>query len=459
MLKESLISEFQKIVGKENVLTSPEALKAYSYDGTTSWIKEPDVVIFPKSTSEVSQIMKLANAEKIPVTPRGGGTNVSGGSVPWHGGIVLAMTKFNQIVKIDKENLTATVEPGVVLQDLTLRLMKDGLFFPPDPQSFLGATMGGIISENAGGPACVKYGVTKQYILGIEVVLPTGEVVHLGGRTLKNVVGYDLLHIFISAEGTLGVITQAELKLNPIPPAKKTLCVVYDDVAIAGESVYHVLENGVIPDKIELIDNWVINRIEEMMPIGLPKDADACLLFEVDGIPEAVEKEAEKIAEITKKFGAKEVRVAKDADDANKYWMARRAGFAAVFGKAKTVFAEDVTVPRGNIPKLINRCKELAKKYNLEIVVLGHAGDGNLHPAILTDISNKDHYDRAVKAMDEIIEGAVEFGGVLSGEHGVGLEKQKFMKKVTEPAVINMMKNIKAIIDPNNIMNPGKIWE
>ncbi|HOC45840.1 MAG TPA: FAD-binding oxidoreductase, partial [Syntrophorhabdaceae bacterium] len=224
MLKESVISELQKIVGKDNVLTAPEALKAYSYDGTTSWIHEPDVVVFPTTTDEVSRIMKLANAEKIPVTPRGGGTNVSGGSVPWHGGIVMVMTKFNKIVKVDKENLTATVEPGVVLQDLTLRLAKEGLFFPPDPQSFLGATMGGIISENAGGPAGVKYGVTKQYVLGVEVVLPNGEVIHLGGRTLKNVVGYDLLHIFISAEGTLGVITKAELKLNPLPQARKTLC-------------------------------------------------------------------------------------------------------------------------------------------------------------------------------------------------------------------------------------------
>jgi len=460
MLKESLISEFQKIVGKDNVLTSPEALKAYSYDGTTSWIHEPDVVVFPTSTDEVSRIMKLANAEKIPVTPRGGGTNVSGGSVPWHGGIVMAMTKFNQILKVDKENLTATVEPGVVLQDLTLRLAKEGLFFPPDPQSFLGATMGGIISENAGGPAGVKYGVTKQYILGVEVVLPSGEVIHLGGRTLKNVVGYDLLHIFISSEGTLGVITKAELKLNPLPQARKTLCVVYDDVSVAGEAVFRVLENGVIPCKIEMVDNWVINRIEEMMPIGLPKDADACLFFEVDGIPEVVEKEAQKIAEITKQYGAKEARIAPNMDEANKYWLARRAGFAAVFGKAKQVFAEDVTVPRGNIPKFVKKIRELAKKYDVEIVVLGHAGDGNLHPAVLTDPANKEHYERALKAVDEIIESAaVEFGGVLSGEHGIGLEKQKFMRKVTEPAVINMMKGIKALIDPNNIMNPGKIWE
>jgi glycolate oxidase len=459
MIKESLIGEFEKIVGKENVLTSKEALKAYSYDGTSSWVHEPDLVVFPTNSKQISEILKIANAEKIPVTPRGGGTNVSGGSVPIQGGIVLCTTRMNQILKIDKENLTATVEPGVVLQDLTMRLAKEGLFFPPDPQSFLGATMGGIIAENAGGPACVKYGVTKQYILGLEVVLPTGEIVNLGGRTLKNVVGYDLIHIFISSEGTLGVITKAELKLNPLPPATKTIMAVYGDAAEAGESVFRVLENGVIPAKIEFMDNWIINRVEEMMPMGLPTDADAILLFQSDGIPEAVEKETEKIVEVAKKFGAKDVRVAKDADEALKYWTARKAGFAATFGKTKTVFSEDVTVPRGNMPALIRKCKELMKKYNVEIVTVGHAGDGNLHPSVLTDINNKDHYDRAVKAMDEIINTAVELGGVLSGEHGIGLEKQKFFNKVTDPVVIKMMKDIKALFDPNNIMNPGKIWD
>ncbi|MCX5812785.1 MAG: FAD-binding protein [Proteobacteria bacterium] len=459
MLKESLVSEFQKIVGKENVLTTPEALKAYSYDGTTSWIHEPDCVVFPKTTQEISEIMKIANAEKIPVTPRGGGTNVSGGSVPWLGGVVLCTTKMNTILKIDKENLTATVEPGVVLQDLTLKLAKEGLFFPPDPQSFLGATLGGIIAENAGGPACVKYGVTKQYILGLEVVFPDGRIANFGGRTLKNVVGYDLLHIFVSSEGTLGVITKAELKLNPIPPAKKTIMAVYAEIAMAGESVFRVLENGVIPGKIELLDNWVINRIEEMMPMGLPKDADAVLLFECDGIPEAVEKETEKIVEITKKYGATDVRVAKDVDEANKYWMARKAGFAAVFGKAPTVMAEDVTVPRGKIPEFIKRCRDLSKKYDVEMCILGHAGDGNLHPAILSDIKNKDLYERALKAMDGIIEGAVEFGGVLSGEHGIGLEKQKFFRRTMDPVAVDLMMKIKALLDPNNIMNPGKIWD
>lgn len=458
-MKEAVLDKLKKIVGNENVLTTPEVLKAYSYDGTTSWQHEPEVVVFPTTTEQVSDILKLANAEKIPVTPRGGGTNVSGGSVPWLGGIVLVTTKMNQIVKIDKENLSATVEAGVVLQDLTMKLAKDGLFFPPDPQSFLGATMGGIIAENAGGPACVKYGVTKQYILGIEAVLPSGDIINLGGRTLKNVVGYDLLHILISSEGTLGVITKAELKLRPMPPARKTIMAVYADIAVAGENVYRVLENGVIPNKIELLDNWVINRIEEMMPMGLPKDADAVLLFECDGILETVDKEVEKIAEIAKKYGATDVRIAKDQAEADKYWMARKAGFAAVFGKAPTVLSEDVTVPRGNIPALIKKVKEIAKKHNVESCCLGHAGDGNLHPSVLTDKKNEELYSRAIKAIDEIIESAVELGGVLSGEHGIGLEKQKFFNKVTNPAVVDLMKGIKALFDPNNIMNPGKIWD
>lgn len=458
MIKEYVVGELEKIVGKEDALRSREALKAYSYDGTTSWVREPDIVVFPTSAQEVSAILKLANAERVPVTPRGGGTNVSGGSVPIEGGIVLCTTKMNKILKIDKENLTATVEPGVVLMDFNMALAREGLFFPPDPQSFLGATLGGVIAENAGGPACVKYGVTKQYVLGLEVVLPNGTIIQVGGRTLKNVVGYDLTMLFVSSEGTLGVVTKAELKLNPLPPARKTIMAVYGDVTLAGETVFRILENGVIPDKIELLDNWVINRIEEMMPMGLPKDADAVLLFESDGIAEAVEKETEKIVEISKKYGAVDVRVAKDMDEANKYWLARRAGFAAVFGKAPTVFAEDVTVPRGQIPNLIRRCKEIAKKYNLEMVILGHAGDGNLHPAILTDVNNKDHYDRAVKGMDEVIEGALEFGGVLSGEHGIGLEKKAFFQHTQDPNVVEIMKGIKALVDPNNIMNPGKIW-
>jgi glycolate oxidase len=255
------------------------------------------------------------------------------------------------------------------------------------------------------------------------------------------------------------VITKGELKVSPLPPSKQTIMAVYGDIVMAGETVFRVFENGVIPSKIELIDNWVINRIEEMMPLGLPKDAEAVLLFECDGIPEAVEKEKEKILEIAKKYGARETRAPKDMDEAMKYWKARSAGFAAVFGKAPTVFAEDVTVPRGKIPEFIRKVREIAKRYDVEYNVLGHAGDGNLHPSILTDINNKEHYERSVKALEEVIEAAVELGGVLSGEHGIGLEKARFLRRTMDPMVIDIMKKIKAIFDPNNIMNPGKIWE
>jgi len=459
MINESVISELQKIAGGSDVHTSGEILKTYSYDGTSSWVHEPDVVVFPRTAEQISAIMKLANVHKIPVTPRGGGTNVSGGSVPIMGGIVLCTTKMDKILNIDKENFTATAECGVVLMNLNTRLAQEGLFFPPDPQSFLAATIGGIVAENAGGPAGVKYGVTKQYLLGMEVVLPTGEIINLGGRTVKNVVGYDLTMLFTSSEGTLGIITKAELKVNALPPARKTILAIYDDVAVAGENVSLVLKSGVTPAKIELLDNWLIQRIEEASPLGLPRNADAVLIFEVDGMAESVEKEAEKIVEIARQHGATDVRPARDQEEANRYWMARRAGFAMIFGKAPTVLAEDVTVPRGQIPNLIRKCKELAKKYDLEIVVMGHAGDGNLHPSVLTDIKNKEHFERAEKAVDGIIEAALELGGVLSGEHGIGLEKQKFFRRALGPTVTNLMKNIKALIDPNNIMNPGKIWD
>lgn len=459
MINESVLVELQNIAGKEDVLTAREILKTYSYDGTSTWTHEPDVVVFPRTAQQVSAIMKLANAHQIPVTPRGGGTNVSGGSIPIQGGIVLCTTKMDKILNIDKENFTATVESGVVLMNLNTRLAAEGLFFPPDPQSFLAATIGGIVAENAGGPAGVKYGVTKQYLLGLEVVLPTGEIIQLGGRTVKNVVGYDLTMLFCSSEGTLGVITKAEFKVNAMPPARKTILAIYDDVAVAGENVSLVLKSGVTPAKIELLDNWLIHRIEEVSPLGLPKDADAVLIFEVDGMAEAVEKEAEKIAEIAGQNGAREVRPAKDQDEANRYWMARRAGFAMIFGRAPTVLAEDVTVPRGQIPNLIRKCRELSKKYDLEIVVMGHAGDGNLHPCVLTNIKDKEHFSRAEKAVEEIIQSALELGGVLSGEHGIGLEKQRFFRRALGSDVTNLMKNIKALIDPNNIMNPGKIWD
>lgn len=459
MLKPELISKLEKIAGKEAVLTFKEDLLTYSYDGTTTWAHMPDVVVLPKTTQEVSQILRLANENKIPVTPRGAGTNVSGGSIPIKGGIVLCTTRMNKILDINKTNLTATVESGVVLQDFNMALAKERLFFPPDPQSFLGCTMGGVVAENAGGPYCVKYGVTKQYVLGLEVVLANGYIMKLGGVTVKNRTGYELIMLFTGSEGTLGVITQITLRLLPMPPAQKSMLATFDDMAVAGEAVSNILASGVIPAKIEFVDNFVIRRIEEMMPMGLPTEAQVLLLLQADGSPAAVETEAKQILDILNKSGAKLARLAKDEAEAARLWKARSAGFAAVFSAAKTVLAEDVTVPRDKLSGFVHRCQEVSKKYDLFIDLIGHAGDGNLHPAIFTDIKDKEHFAKAQQAMEEIFETALSLGGVLSGEHGIGLEKQRFLKKAMDPLAIDMMKKIKAILDPNNILNPGKIWE
>jgi glycolate oxidase len=418
----------------------------------------PDVVVLPTTAEQVSQILKLANQKRIPVTTRGGGTNVSGGSIPIKGGIVLCTTRINKILDISKANLTATVEAGVVLQDFNMALAKEGLFYPPDPQSFFGCTMGGTVAENAGGPYCVKYGVTKQYLLGLEVVLASGEIVKLGGITVKNRTGYELVMLFTGSEGTLGIITKITFRLLPMPLAARTMVAVFDDVAVAGAAVSAILGSGIVPSKVEFVDNFVIRRFEEMMPMGLPVDAEAMLLLQTDGSPAAVEVESEQILDILKKSGAREARAAKDQNEAAMIWKARSAGFAAVFSAAHTVLAEDVAVPRDKMAEFIKRCGEIGKKYDLFIELIGHAGDGNLHPSVFTDIRDKEHFARAEKALEDIFLAAMELGGVLSGEHGIGLEKQRFLKRAMDPVALDIMKKIKSMLDPNNILNPGKIW-
>lgn len=459
MAYEQFASRLADIVGRANVLTSEEDRKVYSYDGTSTWSHMPDMVVFPTETEHVGAVLKLANENGIPVTPRGGGTNVSGGSVPIRGGIVLAMAKMNKILSIEAANLSARVQAGVVLMDLQTALAQEGLFFPPDPQSFLGATLGGIIAENAGGPVCVKYGVTKQYVMGLKAVLPTGRIVEFGGSTVKNVVGYDLVSLVTGSEGTLAVVTEAVLRLLPLPPAKKTIVALFDDLGKSGTTVGRILDAGTIPAKIELLDNWVVRSINRITGMGLPEDAAAMLMFECDGTEDVVEHDSRKVIEVCEEVGATQVLVAKDPAQAQAYWKARGAGFAAVFGAAPTVLAEDVTVPRTRMAEFIERVTAICKKADLEVTVIGHAGDGNLHPSVMTDAKDPAHFEKAQRAVDEIVEAAVEFGGVLSGEHGIGLEKQKFMRRTEDPIFIDLMRQIKDIFDPNGILNPGKIWE
>ena len=459
MLEARLISKLSEIVGKTAVLTSKEDLNAYSYDASTRWVHIPDLVVLPTTAEQVSQILKLANDNKIPVTPRGAGTNVSGGSVPIKGGIVLCTTRMDKILDINKTNLTATVEPGVVLHDLNIALAKQGLFYPPDPQSFYGCTMGGTIAENASGPCCIKYGVTKQYVIGLEVVLADGRIMKLGGVTVKNRTGYELIMLFTGSEGTLGIITKITLRLLPLPSAQKTMMAVFDDMAVAGQAVSNIMDSGILPAKLEFVDNFVIRRVEETMHMGLPIDAQVLLLLQTDGSPAAVDADAKLILSTLNNSGARLAKLAKDNAEAAMFWKARSAGFAAVFSAAHTVLSEDITVPRDKLAEFIRKLSEISKKSGFFIQLLGHAGDGNLHPAIFTDIRDKEQFDRAQQTNEEIIEAALSMGGVLSGEHGIGLEKQRFLKRAMDPIALNLMRQIKGILDPNHILNPGKIWE
>jgi glycolate oxidase len=454
-----IIKQLEDIVGKDQVLTVKEDLATYAYDGTTTWSHAPEVVLLPTSVDQISAILKLANENRIPVTPRGSGTNISGGSIPVRGGIVLCTTRMNRILDINKANLTAMVEPGVVLQDFNLLLAKENLFYPPDPQSFLTCTIGGTVAENSGGPLCIKYGVTKQYVLGLEVVLPDGYVMKIGGSTVKNRTGYDLVSLFTGSEGTLGIITKITLRLIPKPAAKRTMMAIFDDMTLAGSVVSRILANGIVPAKIEFVDNFVIRRIEEKMHVGLPVDANTMLLIDADGSLAAVESEAAHILDMLKEGGARIARLAKDDDEANMYWKARSAGFAAIYSAARTVIAEDVTVPRDRLTDFIKKLDEISKKSGFAIVLIGHAGDGNIHPSVFTNSREKEDLDRLQDTLTAIFEAALELGGTLSGEHGIGLEKKRLLAKALDPRAIEIMKKFKSVLDPNNIMNPEKIWE
>lgn len=458
-LSKDICGRLRDIVGDKGLLTDPIDLAAYSFDATTNWQGVPEAVALPTTAEQVSAILKLATEQRIPVTPRGAGSNLSGGSVPVAGGIVLCTARMNKILDIDADNFTAAVEAGVVLNDLNRELARLNLFFPPDPQSFLAATIGGCVSENSGGPYAVKYGVFKHYVLGMTAVLPTGAIIKLGGNTVKNVTGYDLPQLLVGSEGTLVVITQVTLRLLPLPPARQTVLAAFNEVVTAGRAVHRVLAGGILPAKIELMDHWVMQRIEELTPLGLPLEATAILLFELDGNRAAVEKETEDVINLCKQEGAVDVRPARDAREAENFWTARRAGFSAIFGRSPTVLAEDITVPRQRIPELIDRVQKIASSHDLTIVIIGHAGDGNLHPSVLTDKNKAEHYARARKAVHDIFAAALEMGGAISGEHGIGLEKKPFLKEAMPPEAISLLRGIKKVFDPAGILNPGKIWE
>lgn len=458
MLAQPVLSQLEQIVGKDNVLTSKMDMVAYSYDATADMPKQtPDVVVFPQNSDMVAAIVRLAREHKVPIYSRGAGTNLSGGAVPLKKGIVLSFQKMNKILNVDPDNLSAVVQPGVVIGALNAAVAPHGLIYPPDPGTVATATMGGSAAENSGGLRGLKYGVTKNYIMGMEVVLANGEKVRFGGKTVKNVTAYDFANLFVGSEGTLGIITEITAKLIPAPKYRRTLVGTFKTLADAGNTVSGIIAAKVIPATMEIMDNMTLRTVENSAKIGLPTDVEAMLLIEVDGMSEdVVMAEAEAVqAAVTKNNGT--LSVAQSDKERDQLWAARRNALPALAQLNNTVILEDATVPRSHITDMLIACQNIGKKYNLTLGTFGHAGDGNLHPTILCDKNNKDEMERMHKAVDEIFAAALSFGGTLSGEHGIGMAKMKYLKDEIGESGVGLMRSLKAALDPDSILNPGKM--
>ena len=458
-LDQSTIEKLRNVVGAENVLTSKEDLIPYAFDGTAAMKEMPGCVVFAVSTDEVSAVLKLANDTGTPVVTRGSGTGLSGGSVPSGDCIVLCTVKMEKILEVDSANLTMTAEPGVTTIQIAEAAEKAGLFYPPDPGSMKISTIGGNVAENSGGLRGLKYGVTRNYVMGMEVVLPDGEVMRLGNKCVKDVAGFSLKDIMIGSEGALGVITKVLLKLIPKPAAKKTMVATFDAMDAAAQTVSDIIAAQIIPCTLEFLDRTTIHCVEDFAKVGLPLDCEALLLMETDGHPAAVTEEAAKMEELAKANGAKEVRVAKDDAEATQLATARRSAFSALARLAPTIILEDATVPRSELAHMIRFVAEVAKKHELKIGTFGHMGDGNLHPTFLTDERNTDEMRRVHEAFTEIFDEAIRLGGTITGEHGIGLAKKEFLPKFAGAAQMRVMSELRKALDPKGILNPGKMFD
>ncbi|CCO24934.1 FAD-binding oxidoreductase [Maridesulfovibrio hydrothermalis] len=454
---EKLIKDFQAIVGAENVMSSESDRHAYSYDSAVLDPAVPAFVVKPVSTEQLGPVTKLCNEHGLPMTVRGAGTNLSGGTIPHPGGVVVLTNGLNKIIEINEEDLYAVVEPGVVTAQFAAQVAQRGLFYPPDPGSQTVSTLGGNVAENAGGLRGLKYGVTKDYVMGMDFYDVNGDLIKSGSRTVKCVTGYNLAGLMVASEGTLGVFSNIILKLVPPPKASKAMMAVFSDVETACETVAAIIANHIVPCTLEFLDNATIRYVEDFTKAGLPTDAGAILLIEVDGHMAEVIEDAEKVVNICKKCGAGEVKMAETAEEREALWTARRNALPALARAKPTTVLEDATVPRSQIPAMMAGLKRIAAKYKLDIGTFGHAGDGNLHPTILCDNRNKEEFHRVEEAVDEIFDVALSLKGTLSGEHGIGMAKSKWMEKETSRATLDYSLKMKKAIDPKGILNPGKI--
>ena len=456
-MKHATIDALKTIFGSERLLTSPEDLLTYAYDGTPLMKQRPGAVALARSADEIAATLRLANEAGFPVVTRGSATGLSGGSIPVEDSLALVVTGMNRILDIDTSNLTARVEPGVITADLHRAAESRGLFYPPDPGSQNICTMGGNVAENSGGLRGLKYGVTRNYIMGLEVVLPTGEVTRFGNACVKDVAGYSLKDLFIGSEGTLGVFTEILVRLIPLPRARRTLLAVYADLGAAAESVSAIIAAGITPCTLEFLDNITIGCVEDYARIGLPTDADAILLVEVDGHEAVVAEEAEAVQRICAEHGAARVEAARDDQHALQLAEARRTAFAALARVKPTTILEDATVPRSRVAEMVRRIQDASRRHNVTIGTFGHAGDGNLHPTCLTDERDAEEIGRVDKAFHEIFHAAIELGGTITGEHGIGIAKKGFLRDQLGDPALEVMRKLRGQLDPNGILNPGKV--
>jgi glycolate oxidase len=446
-------------VGAEQVLTSPEDTIPYGFDGTAALKGPVGVVVHPGSTEEVAAVVKLANEFSHAIVTRGSGTGLSGGSVPSAGCIVLCLTRLDKIISVDPANLTVRAQCGVITAAIDAAANKHGLFYPPDPGSMKISTIGGNVAENSGGLRGLKYGVTRDYVMGLEVVLPDGRIARFGNACVKDVAGYSMKDLFIGSEGTLGIITEVLLKVLPRPAARRTMLASYDRMEDAAQTVSDIIAAKIIPCTLEFLDRMTIGCVEDYAKIGLPRDCEALLLMETDGHPAAVAEEAEQMLTLARARGARDVRVARDDAEALQLASARRSAFSALARVRPTTILEDVTVPRDKLAEMVAFVAEVAKKHKLLVGTFGHMGDGNLHPTFLTDERNTEEMARVHEALEDIVTKTLALGGTITGEHGVGLAKKAWLRRQVGENSHDLMREIKRAWDPRNLLNPGKIFD
>jgi len=458
LLGKKPVDKLVEVLGREKVSTSLVERKLYSYDATPIPIERalPSAVVFPTSQEDVQKLVKVCYEEEIPIFPRGAGSGLTGGAVPTlEKGVVVSFERMNRF-QLNVDNATAVVEPGVITYEFQQEVERFGLFYPPDPSSFKYSTIGGNIAENAGGPRCLKYGVTREYVLGLTAVIKEGEVIKTGNPVIKDVAGYDITKLFVGSEGTLGLITSAVLKLIPKPKARGTALILFKNLEDVGRVVTKIMTSGIFPSALEFMDRDAIRAVEEFKPVGLPKDVSALLLVEVDGSPQSVKEDIKAVEELAKAMGL-EVKVAEDEESAEKLWTARKSLGPALGNLRTGKINEDVVVPRVYLSEAIRDYRKVAEKYGLLMAIFGHIGDGNLHVNLLYDKKNKEEEERAERAVDEVFEITLRYNGSITGEHGVGLTKRKFLEYQFGPVGMEILRGIKKVFDPKNLFNPGKV--